>query len=60
MRLLTFLQICTCLKVTPNDIVTKEEPTVDEKVFIDALGGLTNKQKNDALKILSVFIESIK
>ena len=60
MRLLTFLQICSCLKVTPNDILTKDQPSFDEEAFLEALGGLNEKQKVDALRILSVFIESIK
>lgn len=60
MRLLTFLQICDCLKVAPNDILTKEAPTIDKNELINAFDLLSPKQKTDVLKILSVLIDYAK
>ncbi|MBQ8605711.1 MAG: helix-turn-helix transcriptional regulator [Clostridia bacterium] len=61
MRSETLLKICTALHITPNDIFT--ENTTDHASFqqelIDRLNTCTERQKETALKLLSVYLDSI-
>lgn len=61
MRIETLLRICGVLKVTPDEILTEDSdggsPVVDE--IVERLNNCTPMQKNNALKILSVFLDSI-
>lgn len=61
MRVDSLLKICAALHVTPNDIlVTDEDIQVSEKDIADAIRQCSNKEKETALKLLSIYIDSLK
>ena len=62
MRLETILRICNVLDITPNDVLTEEcdIPTLDEEGIIKKLAECSEKERATALKLLSVYIDSIK
>ena len=61
MRVDSLLKICAALHVTPNDIlVTDEDIQVSEKDIADAIRQCSNKEKETALKLLSLYIDSLK
>ncbi len=61
MRVETLLKICGALSITPNDILVKNNDiVVTEEDFINSLKDCSNNEKETALKLLSVYIESLK
>ncbi|MBE6807747.1 MAG: helix-turn-helix transcriptional regulator [Ruminococcaceae bacterium] len=61
MRLETLLRICAALGVTPNDVLTVEEPCAfTEPVLVERMRNCSDAEKNTALKLLNVYIDSIK
>ncbi len=61
MRIETLLKICEALNVTPNDIlVTETNISVSEKDIASALNACSNNEKETALKLLSVYVDSLK
>lgn len=62
MRLETILRICNVLDITPNDVLTEEcdVPTFDENDIIKKLHECSQTERETALKLLSVYIDSIK
>lgn len=60
MRVETLLKICNALGITPNDILVEEkEECISEKEIADALKDCSNFEKNTALKLLSVYVDSL-
>lgn len=60
MRLETMLKICNALSITPNDILTveKAEP-ITETEFAKIIDHCSESEKKTALKLLSVYLDSI-
>ena len=61
MRVETILHICEALHITPDEILTKsgEEISVHEEELLTRLNACNPKDKETALKILSVYLKSL-
>ena len=61
MRIETLLRICDVLHITPNDIISTEDPVLDAKQdeLIERLGACSQKDRETALRLLSVYIDSL-
>lgn len=62
MRIETVLKICSALNITPDVLFTESNPSLSakqEEVFKD-LEKCTPTQKETALKLLSVYLDSLK
>ena len=61
MRTETFLRICQVLHVTPDEILTQEDPQQVhcQDDIIKRLNACNPKDKETALKLLSVYLESL-
>ena len=61
MRVDSLLKICTALNITPNDILVVDSDTeVNEQDIAKAIKQCSNIEKETALKLLSVYIDSLK
>ena len=61
MRIETLLKICEALNITPNDVLVKEaNVSISEKDISNALNACSNNEKETALKLLSVYVDSLK
>lgn len=62
MRVGTMLQICNVFHITPNDILTEKasESILNEKDILREISDLNSKDKNTALALLEVYLQSIK
>lgn len=61
MRIETLLKICDALNITPNDIlVTNNDFEITEQYIADTIKDCTNNEKETALKLLNVYIDSLK
>ncbi len=62
MRIETILKICNVFHITPDEILTKEASSVSAKQqeVWERLNACSPKDKETALKILSVYLESLK
>lgn len=61
MRIETVLKICDALEITPNSIlIEEEEPIVNLEEIYKKLEYCTVQEKETALKLLSVYIDSLK
>lgn len=61
MRVNSLLKICAALHITPNDIlVTDSVAEITEQDIADAIKGCSNVEKETALKLLSVYVDSLK
>ena len=62
MRIETLLKICNVLHITPDELFTSEDNhiTAKQTELMERLNACTPKDKETALKILSVFLESLK
>ncbi len=61
MRVDSLLKICTALHITPNDIlVTDNTIEITEQNIAEAIKDCTNNEKETALKLLSVYVDSLK
>ena len=61
MRVDSLLKICSALGITPNDIlVSDNDPVMTEQDFISAVNSCSSKQKETVLKLLSVYLNSLK
>lgn len=58
----TILKICNALQITPNAVLTEEDPsfTVKRDELLKQLDECTEKQQETALKLLAVYLKSIK
>lgn len=61
MRSETLLKICNTLHITPNDIFTENSAdfTKIQQELINRLNACTDRQKETALRLLSVYLDSI-
>lgn len=61
-RIETILKICDVLQITPDAILTEENPkfTAKQSELLEQLDKCTEKQKETALELLSVYLKSIK
>ncbi len=61
MRIETALKICSVLHITPDEIFTTEDTSISakQKNIWERLNGCTPKEKETALKLLSVYLESL-
>ena len=62
MRIETVLRICKVLHITPDEILTADDSTVCSKQeeLWERLNACSPKDKETALKLLSVYLESLK
>lgn len=61
-RIETILKVCDALQITPNAILTEENPsfTVKRDELLKQLDECTEKQRETALELLAVYLKSIK
>lgn len=61
MRIETILKICEALQITPDEILTEENPSLSAKQeeLFKRLNECPSKQRETALKILSLYLESV-
>ena len=62
MRIETILRICKALHITPDDVLTDENISLTEKQeeLIEQLNTCSSHEKQTALSILSVYLNSLK
>lgn len=61
MRTETLLRICDALHITPDEILTEDTPIIELKQdeLIEQLNRCSNKDREIALRILSVYLQSL-
>ena len=60
MRVETILKICDALKITPNDIfVSQEDKILTEEEIINIIKKCSPKEKETALNLLEVYLQSL-
>lgn len=61
MRIETLLRICEALNVTPNDIITTDNPLLDihQEELFERMNNCSQKDRETALRLLSVFLDSL-
>ena len=60
MRVETVLKICSVFNITPDEILTSEdEQDFDESELLAKLNNCSKKERNTALKLLDVYLDSI-
>lgn len=61
MRTETLLRICSVLNITPDVILTEDTPVIELKQneLIKQLNKCSNKDREIALRLLSVFLQSL-
>lgn len=60
MRVDSLLKICSALKITPDDIFVDDNVVITEQDVADAVRDCSDKEKETALKLLGVYIDSLK
>lgn len=62
MRIETVLKICEALQITPDEVLTEDNPNLSAKQaeLLDELNKCTVHQKETALELLAVYLRSIK
>lgn len=62
MRIETILKICKALHITPDEILTEEDTSLDENLseLIDKLNDCEPRERDTALKLLSVYLNSLR
>lgn len=62
MRVETMLRICMALHITPDAIFTSqtEEPPTEQEEILFELSRAAEKERNTALRLLSVYLQSVK
>ncbi|MDY3079269.1 MAG: helix-turn-helix transcriptional regulator [Oscillospiraceae bacterium] len=61
MKLETLLRICNALHITPDEILTDDNATqaVQQEYLIDRLNNCAPKERDTALRLLSVYLQSL-
>lgn len=61
MRIETILRICSALHITPDEILTEERTpeTIEQEILMKRLNACNPKDKNTALQLLSVYLQSL-
>ncbi len=61
MRVDSLLKICAALHITPNEILVAEDTApITEQDIVDAVKDCSDLEKETALKLLAVYLESLK
>ncbi len=61
MRVNSLLKICTALHITPNDILVADNILeITEQDIAETIKECSNNEKETALKLLSVYVDSLK
>ena len=61
MRVDSLLKICAALHITPNDILVDDEiAPITEQDIVNAVKDCSGAEKQTALKLLAVYLESLK
>ncbi|MGN0622237.1 MAG: helix-turn-helix domain-containing protein [Porcipelethomonas sp.] len=62
MRIETILKICNALQITPDVILTEENPVFSNRQdeLLEQLDKCSAQQKETALELLSVYLKSVK
>ena len=62
MRIETILRICKALSITPNDVLTQKTDSLSvlQNELIGQLNSCLPKERETALRLLSVYLDSIK
>ena len=62
MRVETILRICQALHVSPNEILTEEDTAFafQESELLDRLARCTPKERETALSLLTVYLQSLR
>lgn len=61
MRLETLLKICNALNITPNDLLTIDQPQpISIEQLTERISHCTEFEKQTALRLLDVYVDSIK
>lgn len=61
MRIDTLLKICAALHVTPNDLlVIENEKVITEQELIESMKDCSNREKETALRLLQIYVQSLK
>ena len=61
MRVDSLLKICAALHITPNDILVDNEiAPITEQDIVNAVKDCSGAEKETALKLLAVYLESLK
>ncbi len=61
MRLETLLRICNVLHITPDEILTENSPSLrlSQDLLLERLNACSSKDKETALALLSIFLQSL-
>jgi len=61
MRIETVLKICNALHITPDEIFTKDDSSIlsRQREIFERLNACSPKNRETALKLLSVYLESL-
>ncbi len=61
MRIETILKICNVLHITPDEILTNDNPsyTNRQEELFERLNSISPKEKETALQLLSVYLKSL-
>lgn len=61
MRIETILRICEALRITPDEVLTEDNPSLASKQddLLHRLNACNPKDKETALQILSVYLQSL-
>ena len=61
MRIETLLRICEALKITPDNILTTNKPklAIQQEELLRRLDNCSSKEKEIALNMLSIYIDSV-
>lgn len=61
MRVDSLLKICAALHITPNDVLVSDETApITEQDVLDAVRDCSVPEKETALKLLTVYLDSLK
>lgn len=62
MRMETFLCICEALQITPDIVLTEDNPNLSlkQEELLRQLDKCTDRQKNTAMELLDVYLRSLK
>lgn len=61
MRIDTLLKICNALHITPNEILVNDNSIeITEQDIANTIKNCSNNEKETALRLLSVYIDSLK
>ncbi len=62
MKIETILRICAALNITPDEILTEEQFSSDTLLseLLEKLDKCTQKEKETAVKLLAVYLQSLK